>query len=631
MAFLLLDVVTVLIGQAYGLGNLGPEGLVPTIQMFLVPVAAAATMWGRTRTAVIVTAVVVVLAFVVGPTGEELWLELIVAVTVAIRATRVQLGLLVVCLVAYAVAYGFVIESRRAGWGWDAGLVTGAAAGIAFVVGLVARRLLRARDRRRSRIRQLEREQGQIRAVERARLADELQFLVTQGLARIEDDLDRATRGAADAVGLRHTLTRVDQHTRALLTELRTLLELLRREPATGSAGESSTGTPGARNWVDLLTARHVRLATTVVLGVLAVRVAAGQLSSPADALVPVLGLLACAVAVWRPTVAVAGATAALVVSLVLGSAGYWDALPVTLLCLMGALRFGLRRVWFLGTALAAYAGLLAVTDADVNRSHIVADCYAGFLGIAVGLAARYFLRARDDSLRQLVELTDDRDRMKTEERNAVARELHDVVAHSLSVIAMLVLATSLSNDRRLLSDTVDQVRRNIQATRQELSMLLHAMRGPDSDQQLPTPLVTPEASAQALARRLSDNGYHPVLSIDPAAAALDSTTQRTLTRIMLEGATNVLRYTPTGSTCHFTLAIGDCGVRLAISSPLAVDVRSSDLSLGWGLRGIRERVELTRGTFTAGPDRGRWLLEVTLPILTGTTISVPAASKSVA
>ena len=68
----------------------------------------------------------------------------------------------------------------------------------------------------------------------------------------------------------------------------------------------------------------------------------------------PVLGLLACAVAVWRPMVAVAGATAALVVSLVLGSAGYWDALPVTLLRLLGALGFGLRKVRLLGTVLAA-------------------------------------------------------------------------------------------------------------------------------------------------------------------------------------------------------------------------------------------------------------------------------------
>ncbi len=62
-----------------------------------------------------------------------------------------------------------------------------------LAVGLVARRLLRARDRRRSRVRELERERTEIRAVERARLADELQLLVTQGLVSITDELDRVS------------------------------------------------------------------------------------------------------------------------------------------------------------------------------------------------------------------------------------------------------------------------------------------------------------------------------------------------------------------------------------------------------------------------------------------------------
>ena len=70
--------------------------------------------------------------------------------------------------------------------------------------------------------------------------------------------------------------------------------------------------------------------------------------------------------------------------------------------------------------------------------------------------------------------------------------------------------------NRRLLSDTVDKVRRNLQATREGLGMLLHAHAGTDSDQQRQTPLVTPVACAQAVARKLSDNVYQPVLSIDP-------------------------------------------------------------------------------------------------------------------
>jgi signal transduction histidine kinase len=103
------------------------------------------------------------------------------------------------------------------------------------------------------------------------------------------------------------------------------------------------------------------------------------------------------------------------------------------------------------------------------------------------------------------------------------------------------------------------------------------------------------------------------VLDIDARADELDPTTQRTLSRIMQEAATNILRYAPAGSPCHYTLVTEKGVARLTVLSPMA-DRRSSDLSLGWGLRGIRERVELTRGTFLAGPDGGRWRLAVTLP-----------------
>ena len=209
----------------------------------------------------------------------------------------------------------------------------------------------------------------------------------------------------------------------------------------------------------------------------------------------PVLGLLACVVAGWRPTVAAAGATGALVVSLVLDSAGYWDALPVTLLRLLGALGFRLRKVWLLGTVLAAYAGLLAVTDAKrQQRPHRQPTA-------VVGHGGQNGSQPPGDPRRA---------------GHAAARSCGD----------------------RLGSAAADPARHTV-------------------------------ACAQAVARKLSDDGYQPVLSIDSATDALASTTQRTLTRIMLQGATNILRYTPAGPRATSPLAVGDCGVRLAITSPL--------------------------------------------------------------
>jgi signal transduction histidine kinase len=208
------------------------------------------------------------------------------------------------------------------------------------------------------------------------------------------------------------------------------------------------------------------------------------------------------------------------------------------------------------------------------------------------------------------------RQQVEGQERGALARELHDVVAHQLSLSTMLVMATSWNHDRETLRGTLDQVRRNTEAARSELDTLLRAMRGPRTDLTRPSPLVTATTTADTLAQRLLDNGHTPVMSVDAAADALDATTQRTLARIMQEATTNILRYAPAGSRCHFTLTVEDRWVRLTIASPRSADGHGSELSLGWGLRGIRERVELVRGTFRAGPQDRSWVVAVTLPVL---------------
>ena len=162
MAFLLLDVVTTLIAQTYGVSDLGPTGALPAVQSFLVAAAAAATMWYRPRSAVVLIALVIALVFTAGPSGQELWLVMILGVTVASRASWWQIGLLVLGQLGYAGCFGFLAERRRPGWGWEAGLITAVAAGTALAVGLAARWLLQARDRRRQRVREIERQQIEI-------------------------------------------------------------------------------------------------------------------------------------------------------------------------------------------------------------------------------------------------------------------------------------------------------------------------------------------------------------------------------------------------------------------------------------------------------------------------------------
>lgn len=513
LVVLIFDIVTTIIWQALGVPDLGDTGLIITLHRGLLIAAAAATMWHRPRAAVLTSAVVVLLVFTVGPTGEELWLLIIVGVTAAIRANRWQLALVLLPLAGYVVGFGFLVEQTYPGEGSAARTALLAITGAALVVGLVARWLLRARDRRRSRVRQLEREQAEIRAVERARLADDLQLVVTQGLAGITDELDRASSRPSDLAGLRSGLDQIGRRSGELLEQLRVLLEVLRRCPDAEPVGHPAPPTvPGPRRVVELLTARHVRIAATAVLALLAGRAAVGDLGTPAaEVWIQVGGLLAYALAVWRPEVGVSCAVLVVAASIGLGPTSSWDLLSTTLVCLVAAVRWRPRTFWIAMLGVAGYAGFLADTEAD-PVDHVLLLCLLAFAPVAGGLAARHLVTARRQSLRALAELTDERGRIEVDERGSVARELHDVVAHSLSVIAMLVLATSLSSDRRRLVDTLDQVRRSVDTARQELSTLVHGLRGPDSDGSPVAPLVSPRAPPGAGSRspRRRPRSHHP-------------------------------------------------------------------------------------------------------------------------
>ncbi len=96
------------------------------------------------------------------------------------------------------------------------------------------------------------------------------------------------------------------------------------------------------------------------MLGLFAVRAAVGDLGAPAGQVwVQVGGLLACALAVWRPGPAAGCAVAVVSGSVVLGTGGHWDVLSTTLLCLLAPLGFRPRGFWLVVLGVAGYAGLL--------------------------------------------------------------------------------------------------------------------------------------------------------------------------------------------------------------------------------------------------------------------------------
>jgi signal transduction histidine kinase len=241
------------------------------------------------------------------------------------------------------------------------------------------------------------------------------------------------------------------------------------------------------------------------------------------------------------------------------------------------------------------------------------------FFGI--GWLAGYALRERaeqaeaaEDRAAQAERERDAASRLAVaEERARIARELHDVVAHAVSVMVLQVgavrhkLPGDLAEDREAL-EGVETAGRTALV---EMRRLLAAMRREGDEAELaPQPGLD---RLDALAEEVGRAGLPVRLHVDGDPVPLPRTLDVSAYRIVQEGLTNALR--------HARASAADVTVRY-LPGELEIEVRddgrgaaSSD-GPGHGLVGVRERVKIYGGEMTAGAaDGGGFVLAATLPL----------------
>lgn len=202
------------------------------------------------------------------------------------------------------------------------------------------------------------------------------------------------------------------------------------------------------------------------------------------------------------------------------------------------------------------------------------------------------------------------------EERLRIARELHDITAHSLSVIAVQAGAAA-----HVIDSDPEEARRSLRAIRetsrsalQELRGLLGVLRGNGED---PAPLApTPSLSRlDELTHPLEEAGFALTAESEGDLETLPAFADATAFRIIQEALTNVLRHAQPGSVTvsvkraatALAIVIADSGPALAGGEP-AVQ--------GHGIPGMRERAAAIGGTVEAGPTRsGGWRVSALLPL----------------
>jgi signal transduction histidine kinase len=401
-----------------------------------------------------------------------------------------------------------------------------------------------------------------------------------------------------------------------------TLRWLLPAEFAADSAGESRRT---VRDWaVDCSAFGGAILLGLVVLGI-AMRYE--TISQGMQTLDVTLGALACVSLWWRRRFPLAVAWLAVPAqALSTSSVGAGIVIVVNL-----ALRVPWRRSVPL-LCLFAVAAVAAIVFLPSHRHEGLVDValtfayYLTFFAWGSTLRARrsWVIAVRKDAERERADHARRLAEVRRREREAIAREMHDVLAHRISLVSIhagaLAYRTRQPGGPELSSPEVAEsaqiIQDNAHQALDELHDVLRILRADDE-----TPAPEPRMSdLPNLVDEARDAGQSVQVTNEVRTAdALRPTLQRTAYRVVQEGLTNARKHGP-GAPVAVRLA-GAPGETLIVevSNPLPAVMTGAQIpGTGAGLAGLAERVELDGGLLEHGRADGVFMLRARLPWLTG-------------
>jgi signal transduction histidine kinase len=196
------------------------------------------------------------------------------------------------------------------------------------------------------------------------------------------------------------------------------------------------------------------------------------------------------------------------------------------------------------------------------------------------------------------------------EERHRLARDVHDLVAHSLTVVvlhiggARRILRTDPGAAESALADAERVCRESLDGIRGVVGLLRDdgSRRGPGLDL---AELVETYRSA----------GRPAQLTVQGDPDALPLLTRGTLHRVVQEALANAARYAPAGTPVAVEVAVTDVAVTARIENRLPSSAATAGGAGGYGLIGLREQVAAVGGELTSGPEGATWTVRCRLPI----------------
>lgn len=265
--------------------------------------------------------------------------------------------------------------------------------------------------------------------------------------------------------------------------------------------------------------------------------------------------------------------------------------------------------------SLAAFSGLLTVSGAitlQIAANAVIMSLVLGLIGTLIGVNVggrkRYLAAVIDRSRQLLVERDQQAQLAAAGERARIAREMHDIVSHSLTVIVALSEGAAATADAEQARAAASASAETARSALTEMRAMLGVLRADDSPLPLAPLAPTPPQETVVHAQRA---GYPVTLSVS-GGAELSPAAAHAVGRIVQEGVTNAMRHAPGATSIAVRLVYTADAVTVEIvNDGVAGAVGTS----GFGLQGLAERAAHAGGSMISEPLEGdRWMLRAELP-----------------
>lgn len=344
------------------------------------------------------------------------------------------------------------------------------------------------------------------------------------------------------------------------------------------------------------------------------VRATNGGTTSVVSAIVTTTITVAVALFAWRPPIATIVLSIAAITAAITGVA---DSL------LVGAVIIGLAAFTCSAALTAVYATvwlswLLAIVwrpDSGFQPFGAVIMGFFTIVSLMIGLAIRHQYEKAQMLTTQLETAEREVAEQLRHERDLIADELHDIVAHEITIVALHAAVLERTEDTNTRTQSQTAIREAAVQALTDIRRVLGMVRGEESlsPERIPSPDGIPGTLA-AVTKELSRAGIHVTATV-PDDVRLPSTSLVALTRVIRESSTNVLKHATGAQNVRIALTVerGWAHLEFSDDSPPA---RTAGLpASGYGIMRLRERFRVFGGSFSAERRPTGWVVSASLPL----------------